>query len=865
MRRAWWVLALGWSCDDAPEATVVPDAGPDAMADAAAATPDAAVDAAIDAAIEAPWACPDGWTHATDGITCEPDPARPCPPGVDEACAPWPCVDGWVDDGDGCGPPEPEECGEGRFAIPGGCSAEWPCPDGWLRHEVLGLGCFAPPDPCPRGSHGAWTGECDDLGVGEAACADFVPPEAPDAVVLEAGVHVFERLEAVTLVGTCATQVELQVDVLGPGVVLHDVTLLAEEAPPVVEAGARVTLRRVRVVGAESGVVLREGAELAAEAIALDGAGEGVQVEAGAHFECHRCAFDGPGGVRLGGQQGLEALGGRVTLRGASFRGFDIAMSARRDAALDLEDVRVIDSDSGVRVQDATTRIRRLAVTGGLLGVSASRGTTDIEDASFAGNWRTDVAVSRGTMNARRISADGRIVVDASTRSAVDCVGATGVLRLDQAVVVEPGNIGVSVSECDAEVAALRVDGGSTGAAAVGGRLQIDGARLTRNRVGLSSESIGPRRSEPDSDPEAGRRGVLTARRVHVGTGAPAPGDRWVGVFVGPVGRWHLPHADLEDVHLELGEHPSMGAAVVEGSLAARRLSMAASGAESDRAGVVVAAGRVTLEGATLELPRGVAATRASEVELTDVRIDNRAWLVDAIDVVGEAQVDARRLTLQSDGAPGVVVEGSGARLTAEAVRASGTANLAAVDGGRLEVRDARLDGPVASGVAAAGAGTVLDLAGVWIRQGAPAFLGPRFAGVSVSGDAAGVLTDVTVDETNGGVGVLAVLAQVEVQRLAISGGRGVSDGLRIDSGAVSGAEVLLRGMPGPGLVVIDGRVQLARAAVLRNEVGLLRQGENEVALDPARVEGNETRDDVCDQCSETPPEVAAPTPVPPL
>ncbi len=215
----------------------------------------------------------------------------------------------------------------------------------------------------------------------------------------------------------------------------------------------------------------------------------------------------------------------------------------------------------------------------------------------------------------------------------------------------------------------------------------------------------------------------------------------------------------------------------------------------------------------------------------------------------------------------GLVGVGTETRVAVRGLRAQGVGNLVAIDGARLELSDALLDAPVGGGVAVIGVGTTLDVSGLWIRDGVPVFLGPRFAGVATLADAVASLTDVTVERTSGGTSLLASLSQVHVERVVVvdSAPGGTAEGLRLERAVVSGGDVLVRGIGGAGLVLIENDAELARVAVLDNDVGILRQGDNRLVLDPGRVAGNEKQDEVCDQCSEAPPVVAPPTPLPPL
>ena len=89
--------------------------------------------------------------------------------------------------------------------------------------------------------------------------------------------------------------------------------------------------------------------------------------------------------------------------------------------------------------------------------------------------------------------------------------------------------------------------------------------------------------------------------------------------------------------------------------------------------------------------------------------------------------------------------------------------------------------------------------------------------------------SDVTVEGGAGGTAVFALLARLRLQRLAVTDAEGdpYATGLRLDRTLATGEDVVLRGMDGPGLVVIESEAELVRAAVLDNRVGILRQGES--------------------------------------
>jgi len=684
-------------------------------------------------------------------------------------------------------------------------------------------------------------------------------------LALAEGTYEARRVTGVTLVGACAARVDLSVDALGGDAALEELTLRANEATPRVEAGATVRLRGIRVLGAASGLTIGAGADVSAEAFASAGGGPGVLVGEAAAFECARCVFDGPGWPNATQRQGVEAEGARVTLREVTVRGMERAVAARRGSALEVLDLRAVGCDRAVDVSASEARVERVAADNGIVGLLArDSATLEVTDASFRANLRQDISVSRGTLVASKVSSDGSQPGDTSGRVALSLGRVESRGTLERAVLIEPGQLAVQVVG-EATVEDLRVYGGRGGAATVGGRLTIEGGLITGTELAVSTVPTGPTLDAIGGDDEESRAGETVLRRVQLGPGAPSAGQLWIGAFVDFLHRRVPPRTVLEDVHIALGEAPAVGVAVLRGELDVRRLSVRGRGEQPLRTGIAVADGEAVVRGAVFDVPRAMTAARGARLELTDVRVDNRGWHIDAFGITEGSTVDARRLALRGDGGPGLVVEGAGSRATVRGLRAQGTGNLAALAGARLELVDAALEAPVGAGVALVGADTSLEVAGLWIRGGVPVFLGPRFAGVAVSADARASLADVTVQGMAGGAGIFGLLARLELTRVAITGSGPDACGLRLDSTHARGRDVLLRGIDGPGLVVIEADADLARVAVLDNRVGLLRQGESRLAMEPGRVRGNEVEDEVCDQCGEAPPEVAPPAPLPPL
>ncbi len=515
---------------------------------------------------------------------------------------------------------------------------------------------------------------------------------------------------------------------LAAAVTLRDLTLVAPESPPWVAEDAALTLRRVRLVGSASGLAIEPRAEVSAEAFAVGGDGFGVVLRPDASFECTRCVFDGPGHPLQAGHQGVDSEGGRVRLREVTMRGLDRGVGAAADTELDVQDLRVVACDRGIEVSGSHATVTRFAAEAGIVGFFVrNQGTATLEDGSFHANLREDIAVIQAVVEASRVSTDGRQEVDASGRASIGVDNVDGRAVFERVVAFEPGQITLQVLG-EATVTDLRVAGGFNGAVALGGRLEIYGARITDTEVGVSVESTGPPLTRPDPGDEVSRAGLLRLEAVHIGDGAPSTGRLWVGVFVDFVHRRVAPRAELVDVHLDIGDHAAIGVAVIQGELDAQRVTMRARGDHQERTGIAVAEGAVRVAGATLELPRALTATRGSTVDLSDFTIDNAGWPVDAIDVVEGAELVGRRLTVHGDGGRAVVAQDSGSGVYLQGVRVAGGGPLAVLAGAHIELKDALLDRPVGGGLALVGAGATLAASGLWIRDGVPVFLGPRFA-----------------------------------------------------------------------------------------------------------------------------------------
>jgi len=666
-----------------------------------------------------------------------------------------------------------------------------------------------------------------------------------------------------TLLGGCAAQVEITLGAIGADTSLEGVTLAVPEAPTAVEPGADVTLRSVRIIGDATGLDLGPGATLVAEALAVRAGTNSVRVAEGAEFECTRCALEGPEASIEGFQQGIECNGGEVRLRHTTLRHLDRGVTGNRGCDLELRDVRAVDCFMAVVVSEAEADISRFAADSGFFGIRVFEGgVLKLREASFVGNGFSDLS-TLGRVEASRLSTDGTLPNDGadSGRQSI-LVGPGATAAVTQFVAFEAGTDALFVwNGGDATVTDLRIDGAGFGGNAQRGRLEIVGAAITRTAVGVNAQTT-------PAGPDALEVGRATLRDVVLGPGRPLTGHFWVGAFVDSDVPDQPSRMALHDVHVRFGPEPAVGVAILQGRLRATRLVTVASGPQRQRTAVAIAeGGHATIEAATLQSPRAVTATRRSRAELADVEVDNRAWPIDAIDVVEGSELSARRLTVLGDGGPPLVVQGVDSRAVLRGLRAHRAGNIAAIDGASLELRDAILEAPVGGGVALAGAGVTAQLDGLWVRGGGPAFLGPRFAAVAASAGAAASLVDVTVEGSFGGTGVFALLAQLELERVAVldTQGDGAAEGLRLDATTATGTDLLLRGMNGPGLVVIESDIEVARAAVLDNEIGILRQGESRLRLDPSRVEGNRSTDEVCDQCSEAPPEIAPPTPLPPL
>lgn len=842
MRSASRVLACVVAliaCDDGAEDPAAADAMPtDAPADAVAVDAGPS-DAGADDAAPTPWPCRQGWSTAPDGVSCQPDPVE-----VDA----WPCVGVWFRSETGCAPPQDPACGLHRFGYPGGCSEAWPCPPDWA--PVAGLGCAPGPDECPRGTRPTWAGECDALGHDEATCERaFDPPEG--AVVLEAGVHRMERLADVTVVGVCAAQVTLRVETLGPGVTLRGVTVLADEAAPVVEAGANVTLREVRVEGEHAGLVVEAGAQVEAEAFAVVGPGGGVTVAGAAALSCVRCLVEDT-------VQAAFYARGELTLRDTTARvSVRDGILADTGATLRVEDLRVVGAVHAVTVSGAQGHAERVVVEGGADGVQVThRGELTLEDYAALATAGTVLAVRNARGVVRRVTADAEPTPRGVRHNGVSVLGATSELDLEQAVFHDAGTRGVEVNEGTARVRDLYVRGGLFG--------------LDVSWHGLL-EATGVRIVEPELSPVLASNADLRLSSAWLGPAQGAPDPVLVSVLASDDTGERPARVTLVDTEIALPELPAVGVVALQGSqVEARRLRVTSEGDELERSALFVSGvGRIAVEGGHIRAPRVAgSASGGAVVELRDVAVDQRPWVFDAVDVVGGAGLLLERVRILGGGGPLAVAQGEGTELRMRRVHVTGSSNVAVLDGAMATLEDVRLERPVGTAVAVFGTGATMVAERLRLEDGVPAFGVGRFVGIFVGDGAAASLEDTVVERVQG-VGVYVRLAALEVAGLAVRVatrfGLDPGEGVRVEQSRVSGVDVTVSSVAGPGLVVADAEVELERAALLDNEVGVLRQGENAVRLSPSRVAGNAVDDDVCDQCSTTPPEVAPPKPVPPL
>lgn len=859
LRAALWALAVV-ACDDGVETAEVrdPDAG----------------DAAVAADVGAPaWPCREGWRTSADGISCEPD-ATPC---ADGACE-WPCVEGWARGEAGCAPPPLPDCPGGRFAYPGGCSAEWPCPADWSR--IQGIGCAPARDRCALGTRPDWDGRCDRLGFD--ACEEAAAPpgaihvdgeagedgdgtarrplrtladglaraEPGDVVVLAPGRYSAPAVVGVELRGRCADEVWVATPMLGDGAALRGLALDASEVAPALAPGAAVELSEVRVAGASAGLSVPAGARLVGRGLALSGAGPGVLVAAGATLLCERCLVENAhrSAFEIHGEATLR----RTTVRGPGFR----AIRAMPGGSLTMEDLRVVGAARALMFEGARGTARRVAIEGGTSGVRAI-GAADVSfvDLATMGNGGQDFFLNAGRAEVRRFTVDARGVA-VRARSGAVVVREGGELELTQGF-FDPGS-GMGISMHRGLVRARDV-------AIVGGLLGLDvGAESRFEGVGLwvtGSNTASAFVSSGDL--------VLSASRL-----GPGQEPQAVSPFVSILADEDLDGRPatvvLDDVELNLGPHVAVGVGVLDDTeVTARRLSVVARGEGTDRTGIAVFAGQVSVEGGFFDVPRiATGVSDAAAIELRDIAADTSAVVHDAIDVYEGARVTLERFELLAAGGPIGVAQGGGSRLEARFVRALGASNLAALDGARLVVEDAWLERPVAAGVVVAGGDAHAVVRRVRMIDGVPAFGAGRFVGLFAGTGAAATVDDLVVTGAVG-VGVFARLASVTFAGVAVASGRRLgleaADGVRVEQSTVKGADLRVEGIEGPGLVVLDSSLEVARAAILGNEVGVLRRGENSIRLEPALVVDNRMEDDVCDQCSAAPPSVPPPRPLPPF
>ncbi len=460
-----YVLALVWGltgcAEDAP--TRDDDEGDGGPVADAGARPDAAP----------ALACPAGWVEAEVGCVPRGADVEGCGPDrltlADGTCgSAWVCPDGWarapgrVE----CRPPEPAECPEGSFWVPGGegCTEARPCPEGWMRayggcmpaplapcdgEPLPGGGCLnlppvqargcdgveglpapgaacrpLPVDGCSDGPFeaGAWpagtvfvrAGAADGDGSAEQPFGTLdaaLATVAPEGVVaLGPGRYPAPTLTGtLTLRGRCARDVVLEGVLTVRGDASVDVGDLSVEGDLDVEVSATATVSRVQVEGSADRPAVRIGGAVEATGLRVSGAGEGLVVQADGVLRCQDCVVDGTRefGI-LVEPDGDAVLRDTVVLR-VSPIGYDAGAVDIR-GTLDVLGMAVLndpaaDQDelsAAIRVEEARATLRQLRLTGAVFGLGLRDSTVTADDLDIAGVRTSSIAVSNGQVSGSR-------------------------------------------------------------------------------------------------------------------------------------------------------------------------------------------------------------------------------------------------------------------------------------------------------------------------------------------------------------------------------------------------------------------------------------------------------------------------------
>jgi len=669
-------------------------------------------------------------------------------------------------------------------------------------------------------------------------------------VVLAAGRYEAPAIAGVTVTGRCADAVTVEAGTLGAGAVLSRLTLDASIAPPTVTPGAEVRLTAVRVVGEAAGLVVAAGAEVRATPLALSGPGGGVEIAGEGHFECGRCLAEDAHGSSFRVQGSLVLR--HTTVRGPGRR----AIAGGAGGSILAEDLRVVGAAEAVHITDEARFVgERVFVEGGLHGVACANGAFEISDYAVARTGESELRLAGCEGVVRRITVDGRAPARGA-RAVGLSVGTGGVLDVSRAHLHQTTGVGLEVYEGTATVSQIAINGAQAAIEIRGGGwveatgLHIDASTLTDVFLDGGDGRVAGARLIPGLQPDRA--------------------SPFVSIIVNDEVRGAPSRLTLEDAEIVLEDGRALAIGVLDQcEVHATRLSVLAPGETPERTGIYVPDGVATVDGGFFEVPRiAAAATPAGAIELRDVAADTSRWAYDALDVFSGGRLAVERFELTAAGGPLGAAQGDGSHLEARRIHARRASNLAALDGATVTVEEALFEGPIGAAVAAVGSGSRIDARRVRVAGGRPAFGRGGFVAL-FAGDGAEVsAADLVIDGVNG-IGVLARFATLEIAGLAVSSAQRVGtdpgEGVRVEQASLRGTDLRISNIEGPGLVVIDATVDVPRTALLDNEIGVLQRGENSLHTDPSRIAGNAVEDEICDQCSATPPEVPAPRPLPPL